>query len=251
MYGLKESRENMTPELEKKIHQLKNLKQYKDLNDAELERLAKEELDKKNIITNLAFCMDDEEKEFATDLLNRYLSQSGFENEADRDTLKQLIDIEILLERVKKFLKTEYGKANPAIPVQMMEQLQDLITQSNDLKGRLGLTSKDATQATWINDWSKLKKKAINYFETHKGCNVVKCPYCQNLFYLLMRTENLTPEKCGWFEKTILYNHKLFELYDQKKITKEEITEVLGVSVFYIDYIFENLYLRKKDEKKE
>lgn len=64
-----------------------------------------------------------------------------------------------------------------------------------------------------------------------------------------MRTENLTAEKCNWFKGTILYNKKLFKLYHEKRLTEQELAEILGVSIYYITYIYENLYLN--EEKNE
>ena len=48
------------------------------------------------------------------------------------------------------------------------------------------------------------------------------------------------------FKKTLLYNRKLYELDEQEKITKEEMTIILGVSSDYIDYIFKTVYKNDK-----
>ena len=100
--------------LEKKINKLRNLKQNKDKTNDELVVLAKEEIEKKDVISSLTFCKDDKEREFAIDLLERYTKENSIESEADKDTLRQLIDMEILAERFKYLLKIEYEKSNPA-----------------------------------------------------------------------------------------------------------------------------------------
>ena len=241
----------MSRDLEKYKNQLRNMQQYKNLTEEELTSVVQQKIEEKEIVDNLTFCVNDEEKKFAQDLLDRYLGQCSFENESDKDTLKQLIDLEILVERVKKYLKQEYNKDTPSLPTHMMEQLQDLNTQILEIKEKLGLSTKDKKDSTWLEEWNKLKKKALNHYSTHAGCNVVKCPYCQKLFYLLMKIDNLTPEKCNWFRDTVLYNESLFKLYDEKRITEDELADILGVSKFYIDLIYENLYLKDKRDNNQ
>jgi len=235
-------------DIEKYKNQIRNMTQYKGLSDEELTIVAEKKIAEEDIINSLTFCIDDIEKKFAVDLINRYLSQSSFENEADKDTLKQLIDTQLLVERIKAQLKKEYEKANPGLPIQMIEQLRETEAQILELKEKLGLTTKDRQEASWVEEWNKLKKKALKYAEEHKGCNVVKCPYCQKMYLLLIRTEHLTSEKCTWFKGTILYNKQLFNLLDTKRISEDELADILGVSKFYVTHIYNNLYLKEKAE---
>jgi hypothetical protein len=90
--------------LERIKKQIKNLKQNKDLTNEELEVKVKEQITKQEILASLAFCIDDKEREFASDLLHKYLSESSLESTAEKDTLRQLIDIEVLLERINLLL---------------------------------------------------------------------------------------------------------------------------------------------------
>ena len=232
-------------DLEKIKKKLKNLPQYREMPEEELNKIAQEKSEKDNLLSSLTFCLP-QEKEYATKLLEGYLNESSFENFSERDTLSQLIGLEILAERIKNYLATEYGKANPGIPVQMVQQLNDLNTQILNLKEKLGLIRKDKESNNTLDEWNKLKAKALNYYKESQGCNVVKCPYCQKLFMLLKNIKDYTAEKIPWFRKTLLYNHKLFELYEQNRITKEEMCVIFGVSQDYIDLIFENEYKNNK-----
>ena len=234
-------------ELERTTKRLRNLPQYKNYTQEELNKIAQEKIERDNLLSSLTFCLP-EEKEYATKLLEGYLNESSFENFSERDTLSQLIGLEILAERIKKYLATEYGKANPCIPVQMVQQLNDLNTQILNLKEKLGLVRKENQESELKEVLESLKRKALKYFEEHQGCNVVKCPHCQNLFYLLLKTEHLTSEKCKWFRNTILYNKDLFDLYHNKRITKTELANILGVAELYIDKLYDNLYLKEKSE---
>jgi hypothetical protein len=38
------------------------------------------------------------------------------------------------------------------------------------------------------------------------------------------------------------------ELYHYKKVTLEEVAEIMGVNHKYITYIYENLYLKSKND---
>ncbi len=106
--------------LDKQIKKLKNLPQYKDKTDEELIKIAQEKFDQDEILGSLTFCVNEAEKEFAKNLLNNYLAQSSFENFSERQTLGQLIDQELLARRLKDFMKKEYGKDNPSIPLLLL-----------------------------------------------------------------------------------------------------------------------------------
>jgi hypothetical protein len=235
----------MVDSIDKIKTRIRNLKQNANLSEEEIEKLAQEQSDKLEIIGSLTFVLP-AEMEFATDLLNRYLAESSIESAAEKDTLRQLIDVEVLLERIKAVLNTEYSKANPSIPVQMLQQVTELNKQILELKEKLGLVKKE--DANFINTWETLKKKALKYYEEHSGCNTVKCPYCQQFFHLLIDRTDYKEIKSTWFKNSILYNKKVFDLYHNKVITKQDVAEVLGVSEMYVEYIYENLYLKESVE---
>lgn len=232
--------------LEREIKKIRNLRQNQEKSEEDLASLAKANLEKQEIISSLTFCTNEEERKFATNLLENYLAESSLEKYAEKDTLRQLIDTEIVIERVKKYLNTEYVKANPAIPTQMLDQLAALNKQTIELKDILRLTDKEEQKNT-LEQWEKLKNKALNYYKENAGCNVVKCPECQKLFYILKDMTGHTAAKIPFFKRTLLYNKKLYELYEQQKLTMEEMAAILGVSNDYITYIFENVY--KNDKK--
>jgi len=101
-------------ELDVIINKLSHLTQNKNKSIEELTALAKEELNKKEII-NDSFCATPEEEKFAKNLLKKYLSQGSIESESDKETLRQLIDQELIAARFKTLLKAQYSTANPGI----------------------------------------------------------------------------------------------------------------------------------------
>jgi hypothetical protein len=231
--------------LEVIINKLSHLTQNKNKTPEELRVLAEEELRKKEIISS-TMCVNDEEALFANNLLKKYLSQGSIESESDKETLRQLIDQELISERFKHLLKVQYSASNPAQDMDMVEQLDKVVERIGELKEQLGLSQSDRQSATWLAEWDKLKRKALHYYETHKGCNVVKCPYCSKLFYLLLKTEHLTAETCNWFKGTALYNKPLMQLIENNVITREKASEILGVNILYVDKIYDNIYLKDK-----
>jgi len=232
-------------DIEKIKNQLRSLKQNKEKTEEEISFLAQQKLDEQNILDELAFCINDAEKKYAKNLLDQYLSQSSFENLADRDTIKQLVDMEILVERIKSYLKRAYDTANPALPTNLIQQLQFCNEQILKLKESLGLTSSDKNQQSWIADWDNLKKKCLAYHKIHGGETYTRCPKCQHMYRILMKVDDKEKVSATFFQGTKLYNKKLFALYHEKRLTQEEVAEILGVSVHYIAFIYEELFLKE------
>jgi hypothetical protein len=232
-------------ELERKINQIKNLSQNQGKSKEELISIAKESLEKDAIIDSLKFCSTEKERKFALELLGKYLSSKSFENPAERDTLRNLIDFEVILDRVKDYINTETSKANPVPPVQMIDQLQKFSEHIESLKDKLSLTQKE-TQKNVLEEWNKLKNKALSYYRDNAGCNVVKCPECKKLFMILKDVKGHTTEKITFFKRTLLYNKALFELYDKKVIDTAKMAEILGVSPDYIELIYNQIYLNDR-----
>lgn len=236
--------------LDTMIKQLANLPQNKDKNPDELKILAEAAL-QKNEITDSTFAATPEEEKFVKEMLKKYLSQGSIETESDKETLRQLLGQELLAQRFQNLLKIQYSAANPAQDVHVIECLDQVVERISKLKQELGLSQKDRQSASWLVEWEKLKRKALAYYSEHRGCNVVKCPYCSKIFYLLLKTEHLTSETCNWFRGTSLYNKALMELVEKEVITQEKAAEILGVNVLYVAKIYNEIYLKDKAKESE
>jgi uncharacterized C2H2 Zn-finger protein len=129
----------------------------------------------------------------------------------------------------------------------MTEQLVENTNQIMSLKEKLGMM-RDAESESALDLINELKEKALTYYNEHAGETYVKCPECQNLFRLLMKIDGLEVAKATFFRGTTLYNQKLMELYHYKKVTLEEVAEIMGVHSKYITFIYENIYLKPKGE---
>lgn len=232
---------------DKVIQKYKNMKQFKDLPDNELEQLVDKKIQEEELLT--AFIgLNDTEKIKAIQLYNQYVTEHSFESLAEKSTLINLVYLEILNDRVKLFIEQEGKEKKGAIPIKMTEQLVANSTQVMDLKEKLGMMKNKENESA-LDLINELKEKALNYYETHAGETYVKCPECQNLFRLLMKIDGLEPAKATFFRGTTLYNQKLMELYHYKKVTLEEMAEIFGVNHKYITFIYENIYLKPKGDK--
>ena len=235
--------------LESMIKQLSHLPQNKGKTEVELKSLAEEALLKKEILDS-TFVATPEEEVYVKELLKKYMGQGSIETESDKLTLNQLLCQELIALRFQNLLKIQYSAANPAQDLEIVDQLDKVVKRITELKIELGLSQKDRQSASWLVEWDKLKRKALNYYETHKGCNVVKCPYCSKIFYLLLKTEHLTAETCSFFKGTALYNRRLMEMIEKNQITRQDAADVLGVNILYVDKIYDNIYLKEKANDK-
>jgi len=230
---------------EKLLKQYRTMKQYKDLSEEEREKIVDQKLQEDELLTSFVG-LSETEKTKAINLYNQYLVEHSFESLAEKSTLITLVYLEILNDRIKLFIEQEGKDKSGAIPIKMTEQLVTNNTQIISLKEKLGMM-KDAESETALELVNELKEKALKYYEEHAGETYVKCPECQNLFRLLMKIDGLEPAKATFFKGTTLYNKKLIELYHYKKLTKEEVAEILGVHPKYVTFIYENIYLAKND----
>jgi len=192
-----------------------------------------------------SFCIDEKEINFVRNLLNRYLSQRSFENEAEKDLLKQLLYTSLLIDRLQIILNTAYQKSNPEMNVHMIERMQELTNQSISFKKQLGLIAEETEQANWVEYQKALDKKALQYFSEHAGETYTRCPECKKIIRLLMKVDNLTPAQATFFRGTTLFNRDLYQMYHDKRITLEEMAKIFGVSNREITYLYENLFLKE------
>jgi len=229
------------------IQQQTNLKQNKGKSSEEIIEIVDKKIQEEELLT--AFVgLNDIEKQKALGLYDQYISEHSFESLAEKSTLINLVYLEMLNDRVKMYIEQEGKEKNGAIPLRMTEQLVANTTQIMELKEKLGMM-RDADSENALDLINELKEKALTYYNEHAGETYVKCPECQNLFRLLMKIDGLEPAKATFFRGTTLYNAKLMELYHYKKVTLEEVAEIMGVHHKYITFIYENIYLKKSEEK--
>ena len=127
----------------------------------------------------------------------------------------------------------------------MLKELGENTKQVLELKEKLGLfDEKDKLDA--FKDIENAKKKFAEYRKEHPLSFKTTCPFCSKIYFLRRRTENYEPFISPFFaEDKILINKPLMELYFNKKITKEDVSKVLGTSEDYIDWLIKNFFNNK------
>ena len=241
--------------IEKVVKKLKNLPQYHDMSEEEINKIAQEQIEQEEILGSLTFCVDDEEKRFAKNLLENYLEQSSFENFSERQTLGQLIDQELLAKRFKTALKNEYTKANPTLPLQMVEQLDAVIDRIESLKIKLGLNKNkdeknDASKV--IGDLTERFHKWINKPENRSNFEL-QCPKCEEIFLIRRRLDKEKDEVVlhPWYiDGGILLNKEIFIDLSLGKISIDQVARYLNCSQDYVQWIKAN-YPLDQDKKEE
>ena len=232
---------------DKLFQKYRNMKQYASYTDDELKALVEKKIQEEELLT--AFVgLGEDEKQKAIQLYDQYVSEHSFESLAEKSTLINLVYLEILNDRIKMFIEQEGKDKKGAIPLRMTEQLVENTNQIMSLKEKLGMM-KDADSENALELINELKEKALAYYNEHAGETYVKCPECQSLFRLLMKVDGLEPAKATFFRGTTLYNQKLMELYHYKKVSLEEVADILGFNHKYVTFIYENIYLKKNDSQ--
>jgi hypothetical protein len=236
-------------DLEKLIIKRTGLKQYKNYSPEDLAKLCQRDLDKEELKKSF-IGFRDAEIDRAISVYYKYLDECSLESLAEKSSLISLVYMEILKERVQEFIRKEYDEKNGAIPLNMAEKVIELDAQIMEQKEKLGLL-KDRDNASFLTTWEDLKKKTLKYYNEHAGETYVRCPNCDKLFRLLMKIDNLEPAKATFFSGTTLFNKPLFALYHEKRLTKDEMATIFGVHKKYIDFVYENLYLKTLKDKNE
>lgn len=232
---------------EKYFKKLKTLNQYKNFSEEELYKVIDLKLLEEELVNSFVG-LNDKEKDKAIQLYDKYVTENSFENLAEKSSLTNLVYLEALNDRIKLFIDKESQEKNGAIPLHMVEQLISNNEQIMKLKDQLGML-KNKENDSFIIAWDELKKKALDYYSSHAGETYVKCPECQKMFRLLMKIDGLDVAKASFFKGTSLYNEPLLKLYHQKRLSKEEVADILGVHSKYILFIYNNIYLKEKEKE--
>ncbi|MFA7247873.1 MAG: hypothetical protein WC169_11975 [Dehalococcoidia bacterium] len=230
--------------VDKIIKKLRNLPQYKNMSEEELNLIAKEKAEKEEIINSLTFCLP-EEKQLAQTKLEEYLKQGQIETPSDKSTLMLLIDNEIAIERIKKIITKNFDKENPYIPVELAKEKNDLISQNLTLKDKLGLNKKAGEENSVVKTIEDLKsrfKKWINQPENRSNYTFA-CFHCGKTFLIRRRIDKDKDEvrEHPWYVNGgILMNKQIFKDLKENKITIDQATRYLNCSPDYIQWLQNN-----------
>jgi len=232
--------------LEKRLFKkFRNLSQYKDLSDKQIYDLIEAKIDKmespkikdKDLAVEDLFENKKEQKE-AIVLLNKYLNQFSIENISDKNTLSQLIFLEVFNKRLQVLLN-RIEKEGGIPPLKLIDSLHKNLTQITALKGSLGLNTKnDGKNDSWT-ALEVLKKKFKLWRESNQASRTLICPHCGKMTLLKIRMDEWDAVKHPYFKDRVLGNEELVKIYKQGRIGKQELASILECSLDYIDWLIE------------
>jgi DNA-directed RNA polymerase subunit RPC12/RpoP len=216
----------------------RNMPQFKNLSDERIREMI-EQASKAKVDTDSLF-EDVKEKKLAKEMAKRYTDEYSIESVADKNTLRQLIFMEVVGMRIQRMLN-EFYRDNKAVPMQLMDALNKNNTQIIALKETLGLT-KDQ-QKTEQTDAQKalevLKRKFKQWRSENQASRTIVCPECSKMILLKMKTDAWESFKHPYFIDRLLGNKPLFALIKDGRLTCKEVAEILGTSEDYVNWVIE------------
>jgi len=239
------AKKDINDKIANRVNQYRNFPGYKNKTEADLKKMAEEKVRIDILIDELDIpgqFDDDTEKKESILMARKYFKDYTFEFVSDKNTLKQLIFLEIVNKRLQKMLN-EFYTDSKAVPVQMMEALHKNIMQITELKKTLGLSKADREQnsSDAFKTLDILKKKFKRWGDENNGSRTMVCPHCSKMVLLRIRTDMWEAQKHPYFKDRFLANEKLIELYKRNRLTKQELSVILETSEDYIDWIISKL----------
>ena len=190
-------------QLEKIVNRLKKLRKNQGKSLEEIYHLAELELSQKEHYQHIEVELDDmnieemfsdiNEKKEARKLLRKYVNSFSVDTISEKNTLKQLVFLEIFNFRLQNELNTYQASQQPS-PVKTVEALHNNLNQISDLKDKLGLNKKlEDTKNEGYDILNTLFSKWRKWREENSGSRTLLCPWCQKMILLKIR-RNLQEE---------------------------------------------------------
>lgn len=230
----------------KLLQKYRNMVQYKNLSESELKDLVQKKVSEEVLLTAFVGLGDDEIKK-AIKLYDQYITEHSFEGLAEKSTLINTVRDEILKERILMQIKDDYDNKDNANSLRLFEEVRDLETHILSQKEKLGML-RDANSETAQDLFNELKEKCLKYYEEHAAEFYSMCPNCKELFPSILPPDKLESTASSWFKNTTLYNYEVFDAYHKKEITIDRAAKILGVHPEYITKMYNEIYLKEKND---
>ena len=236
--------------IQAKIVALKKLPNLKTKSDEYLRNKAIEIIKRNTVDIDIAvlFQNKDEAKK-AKELLTKYLSDYSIETIAEKNTLRELIYLEIVQSRLQEKLNEYYEKDSKAVPIQLIEVIHKNSDAILKLKDSLGL-GKDKNKRSAYDALQHLLRRAKKWREENQASRTLSCPHCGKMILLKIRTEMWEAQKHPFFKDKVLYNEHLFKMLNEQKVSKEDVAKVLECSPDYISWVIEKIQGKNEEQQR-
>ena len=240
-------------EIKDKANALRNLVSFKNKSEDYILSKAEELLHKeKSGMDMTSMFSDRKEIKRARNLLEKYLSDYTIESISDKNTLKEVIYLEIVQQRLQGKLNEYYEKDSKALPIQLVEIIHKNSRSILELKASLGL-NREKEKATSVDALAILKVRFKQWLKENQASRTITCPHenCGKMIMLKMKTGAWEAQKHPFFKDRILANEHLIKLYNSKVITRKDVAKVLETSMNYVDWLVEKWSLDVGQEASE
>lgn len=235
-------------EIQSEFNRLRALVSLKKETDDQIWARATETIRKKSIGVDVdSMFKNTDERRMAKLLLDKYLSDFAIENISDKNTLRELIFLEILQTRLQEKLNEYYEKDTKALPQQLIDTIHKNSEAILKLKTSLGLNKGKDKKESSKDAFLRLQTRMKSWLTENQASRTIKCAYCGKMLLLKMRTAAWESQKHPFFRDTVIYNKHLFKMLNDNKIDKTDAAKVLEVSTDYVEWILEKR--GKADEK--
>ena len=230
--------------LNKKLNKYKTLKPFKDkpkenILVAIIKSLWTDTEDVKYRLGYLYGTVKNEsEKKFLIERLHTYSADFSFNDSTDLGDLRQILSYELELRRLQEQAKDK-DKSDFNF-IDMMKKISDTL---RELKLKLGISRSQRKSSTesGVDYITRVKKAAVEYMQKHRDEFLWKCKNCGQMHLLARR-------HTAFDERGSIWNIKLITLYNEKKLTLEEVAEILGTSTEQIKYICQQKKVELRDD---
>lgn len=190
-----------------------------------------------NIISKFS---DKIEQKLAKELVSKYLDDYTIETISEKNTLKEIIYLEVVQARLQAKLN-EYHATNKALPIQLIEIIHQNSEVIIKLKATLGLNKETQKAEDAYDVIGSLKKRFKKYREENQASRTLICPHCGQMLLLKIKTDIWEAQKHPFFKDRILYNKKVMELYKKGILAREDVAAILECSVDYANWVIDRI----------
>lgn len=224
----------MNDKIEKYILKIKKLKQYQDVDDKTLQEIAEKHFEKDELEQELEKAVGSDKEEIieAKKRFEAYLAEFPIlENEVEKNGLIRLVYLEILGLRLQKVLNQDTAQ----VPSKVLESLCENNKQINEQKVALGILKKEDAEETELHkilnelirrqdEWINLPENRANY-----SYKCASCGEWQLIRRRIDKEKDLVIKHPFFIVGGILFNKEVWKLFDEGKITDEEVAKILDV----------------------
>lgn len=222
---------------ERALTQVTNIDQ-KDSSEAQLKEKAERLVKDRELMADInitAMFTDSDEQSLSKDLLKKYLQDYTIETISDKNTLRQVIYLEITHVRFQNALNEL--KDLKVVPDKLVKTMHDNLNQIISLKDKLGITrtKKDEAVKDGFGYLQMLKRKYKVWLKDNQATRHMFCPHCVKPIMMVIKPDSWIALKHPFFKDRILGNEALIKVYkEQRPLTVQDVRDIFGTSDDYI-----------------